>query len=99
MVEAKLTQITKTADLAAKTKGFKDLIDKAGVPDLMKIIDFCVGDSITKNDAKIALDHMASARLKSLKNDECKSLCEAASAKIQPKIGLFATEVNSFTFH
>jgi len=55
-----------------KKKGFGDLIDAAPIADLEKMIDYCVSDSITKNDAKIVLDHMATARLSKLKNAECK---------------------------
>ena len=73
MVEAKVAQIAKTGDAAAKKKGFADLIDKAPLGDLEKIIDVCVGEgSITKVDAKLALDYMAKTRLGTLKNAECK---------------------------
>ena len=85
--------VTELKDDAAKKKGFGDIIDKAGLADLEKIIDFCVSDNITKNDAKLALTHMASSRLENLTNPECKQLCQTAKTKIQPKILLFKAEV------
>jgi hypothetical protein len=69
MVESKLTTILKTANAAAKEKGLKDLIDGSQPADLQKIIQFCVSDGTTKNDAKTALRHIAASRLEKLPND------------------------------
>ena len=92
MVEAKLTAISKGPE-AAKVAAFRALVDGAALDDLLKMLDVCVGEAMVRNDAKEVLWHMAKSRAKALKNAECRSLCETASRKIQPKILLFAAEV------
>ena len=78
MVEGKLTDIAKKPQ-AAKDEGFRALVDGASMPDLLKMLDFCVSENIVRNDAKIVLWHMAKNKIKTLKNNECKQLCEAAN--------------------
>ena len=92
MVEAKLTAISKGPE-AAKVAAFQALVDGAALDDLLKMLDHCVGEAMVRNDAKAVLWHMAKARAKALKNEECKELCGKATRKIEPKILLFASEV------
>ena len=68
------------------------MVAASSVPDLIKIIDVCVSENMTKVDAKMALNCIAN-KLEKLSSDECETLCNAASTKIQPKILLFAFEV------
>ena len=88
-----MATIFKTANAAAKEKGLKELIDGSEPADLEKIIQACVSDSTTKNDAKATLRHLAKERLGKLQNDACKSLCEKAADILKPKIMLLAAEV------
>ena len=99
MVEQKFASVLKTANPAAKEKALKELIDGSESADLQKIIQACVSDNTTKNDAKAALRHIAKEKLGKLSNDACKSLCEFAEATLKPKIMLLAAEVSFGQFN
>ena len=58
-----MANIFKTANAAAKEKQLKELIDASEQSDLEKIIQTCVNDTTTKNDAKVALKYLAKERL------------------------------------